>query len=91
MVKLEIMNPVASTVVRRTPVAVRPPNLDNKKIGLYWNSKGGGDIILRRIGEQIQRRFVGVEVEMVLSSIPGPKQAVEAAKRFQAVVGSSGD
>ena len=91
MAKLNVLNPVANTVVTKRQLADRLPDLNAKRVGLYWNGKGGGDIALRAIGEQLQRRFTDVQVEMIHSAIPGPKEKVEAGKGFNLVVGSTGD
>lgn len=89
--KLEILNPVANSVVKKTAVAGRVKDLTNKRIGLYWNGKAGGDVALTTIGEHLVRRFEGAQVELIASSIPGGKDKIEAAKQFAAVVGSTAD
>ena len=54
MAKLTVLNPVANTVVTKMQLADRLPDPNAKRVGLYWNGKGGGDIALRTIGEQLQ-------------------------------------
>ncbi len=91
MAKLNVLNPVANTVVTKRQLADRLPDMNDKRVGLYWNGKGGGDIALAAIGEQLQRRFSDIQVEMIHSAIPGPREMVEAGKGFNLVVGSTGD
>lgn len=91
MAKLEILNPLAESVMTQSPLAPRLTDLNNKRVGLYWNGKGGGDIALRTIGEQLEKRFAGTKWEIIYASLHGEKDKVEAAKGFDAVVGTTAD
>ena len=65
MAKLEVLNPLSNAELERTPLAPRLPDLNNKRIGLYWNGKGGSDIALRTIGDQLEKRFPGTKAELI--------------------------
>ena len=91
MAKLEILNPVAQVLVRKTSLAPRLATLENKRIGLYWNSKPGGEVALTRISELLESRFGGMDFKLIRSSVPGPKDRVEEAKTFDGVIGTTGD
>ncbi len=91
MAKLEILSPVAHSAVSKSSLAPRPTTLDNKRIALYWNGKGGGDIALARIGELLDNRFKGLKLELIRSAIPGPKEKLERAKSFDAVICATAD
>ncbi len=91
MVKLEILNPLGKTVVERTPLAPRLPTLINKRIGLFWNSKGGGDIAMRTIGDQLEKRFPGTKAELISGTVQATQEVLDKAKGFDAVVGGVAD
>lgn len=90
--KLEVLNPVALTGLRKIDPAVRPTSLEGKRVGLYWNYKPGGNHALDRAGEEIKRRFKGVSVKMYPSGRPVPKSVLDAVKsECDVVVGSTAD
>ncbi|MEK7877881.1 MAG: hypothetical protein AAB325_17025 [Pseudomonadota bacterium] len=90
--KLEVLNPVASTDTRRIKPALRPPSLDGKRVGLYWNYKPGGNYALDRVGEEIKARFKGVSVKMYPSPRPVPQSVLNAVRsECDVVVGSTAD
>ena len=91
MAKLEILNPVAQVSVKKSSLAPRLATLDNKRIALYWNGKGGGNIALNRIRELLESKLDGMEFKLIQSSVPGPKERVEEAKTFDGVIASTGD
>ena len=91
MVKIEIRNPMADTVVTKTALAPRLHDLNNKRIALYWNGKAGGDIALKTLGEQLEKRFPSIKTEMIHASLCGAKEKVEAAKSFDAVIAATSD
>lgn len=57
--RLEVLNPQASTVEQTVKAAHRPPDLRGKRIGLYWNLKAGGDHALTRTAELLGQRVPG--------------------------------
>ena len=90
--KLEVLNPVALTGSRRTRPALRPPSLDGKRVGLYWNYKPGGNYALDRVGDEIKARFKGVSVKMYPSPRPVPQSVLDAVKNeCDVVVGATAD
>lgn len=91
MASLEVLNPVAFTKVRKLRVAPRLSSLDNKRIGLYWNAKMGGEKALARIADHITKKYKGVEFKLIKSAVPGPKEKVKEAKTFDALIASTGD
>ncbi len=91
MAKLEVLNPLSNAELSRAPLAPRLPDLSNKRIGLYWNGKGGGDVALRTIGEQLEKRFPGTKAELISGSIRAAQEVLDKAKGFDAVVGTTAD
>lgn len=57
MPEMEIFNPVATSVQNHVDPAPRVDDLDGKRIGLYWNMKGGGDIALSRVEKTLGQRY----------------------------------
>ncbi len=89
--RLEVLNPVADTMARAVGVVPRPKDLANKRLGLYWNAKGGGDVALLRVAEHLGNRFPGVSCELIHSSVAGVKEKLDQAKRYDVVLGATGD
>ena len=58
--RLEVLNPQASTIEQTVKAAHRLPDLIGKRIGLYWNLKAGGDHALTRAAELLTQRFPGL-------------------------------
>jgi len=54
---LSIRNPIAETIEQTIEPARRPGDLDGKRIGLYWNMKGGGDVALAHAQTLLRERY----------------------------------
>jgi hypothetical protein len=54
---LTVVNPVAEPVEVSVQPATRVPDLNGKRVGLYWNLKAGGDIALQRVEEMLSARY----------------------------------
>ena len=89
--RLEVLNPVADTITRAVGIAPRPRDLSNKRLGLYWNSKPNGDVALLRVGEHLKNRFPNLSCDLIFGGKPGIKERVDEAKRYQVVLGATGD
>jgi hypothetical protein len=55
--KLELLCPEAEYDQIVTSMAPQLESLTGKRIGLFWNGKPGGDILLNTIGKELQERF----------------------------------
>ena len=64
---LLLLNPVATLQFRPLPHAKRLKDLNNKKIGLYWNYKAQGDVALNRVKELLSERFQGMSFEWFMT------------------------
>ena len=64
VVRLEVLNPAgeAEKVDKKT-LAPRPASLDGKRVGLVYNQKTGGDVLLTRTAELLKERFRDVEFD----------------------------
>ncbi len=54
---ITVLNPAAGSFAKELPVAGRLHDLNGKVLGILWNSKPNGDILLRRIQTVLAQRF----------------------------------
>ncbi|MFC1861633.1 hypothetical protein ACFLYL_05130 [Chloroflexota bacterium] len=63
VVQLKVLNPAGKVKkIGEKTLAHRPATLDGKRVGLVYNKKIGGDVLLARTAELLQERFKDVEV-----------------------------
>ncbi len=91
MAKLQIKNPVAQVLIRRSALAPRLPSLNKGRVALYWNGKPGGDIALTHLGELLKARHPDLKLELIRSGTFGTKERVDYAKTFEGVIGGCFD
>jgi hypothetical protein len=94
-VELEVLNPEGRIVDKGTKLAPRLKTLEGKRIGLVWNGKPNGNVLLNEVGKLIKERYPTAEVVSHRVSYSGrklPPGEVEAvAKDIDAGVFASGD
>ena len=54
---ITVLEPTNKSVRKELTMAVRPDNLEGKVIGVIWNRKAGGDVLLNRFVELLDKRF----------------------------------
>ena len=54
---ITVLDPTGRAVPREFRRAPRPVDLNGKVLGLLWNGKPNGDVLLRRIQESLAGRF----------------------------------
>ncbi len=93
MQDIHVLNPVAKINPLNFQGAERPKDLRNLKIGLLWNSKAGGDIALKRIGENIKKEIGdNVNVTFFQDDHPSAMSTLEMlADSCDAVIGAPAD
>ena len=52
-----VLEPTNKSAKKELPMASRPDNLEGKTIGVVWNRKAGGDVLLNRFVELLDERF----------------------------------
>ena len=57
MEKLRLLNPVGECMERQAFDVPGFKDLNNKRIGLFWNGKHHGDVALLRIAEHLKKHF----------------------------------
>ncbi len=92
MATLEIMNPVAKRTGGAFPPAPRLDTLSDKTVGIYWNTKTGGDVALKRLAELMRKDFPKVQFKNFTHRFPVPSDVIEdIISQCDAVMGSTGD
>ena len=94
-VTLEVLDPTGVTIAKKKSLAPRLETLEGKKIGLVWNRKPNGDVLLDEIGKVLKERYPSVEaIPCPLSYCcrllpPGELEGI--AKGIDAAVSTGGD
>ena len=91
--QIKVFNPVAERVKLRLKTAPRIKTLRNKTLGLVWNGKGGGDILLKRVASNITKEL-GYEfhVKEFKDDFPFSPYTIEKiTATCTGVIGSTGD
>ncbi len=92
MTPLTVLNPVARTDRPKVPSAPRPGDLNGKTVGLFWNGKSGGDLLLAHSAELVKQRFGAVKFKNYNpQDLKSPAQFDALAKECDAVVQATGD
>ena len=97
MVKLNIVNPQATTIIESVKAAPRVDGLQGKTVGLYWNMKSGGDVALERTATLLAERFSDTEFKNVVGSVGAmlrhatAEDADQVARECDVVIGTSSD
>ena len=95
--RLEILNPQATTIEQTVKAAHPSPDLKGKRIGLYWNLKAGGDHALTRAAELLGQRFPGVTFKRYWGEVGSLFRMATAAdvermaSECDAVIGTTSD
>lgn len=54
---ITVLDPTAKSTRKVIEMSVRPNRLEGKVVGLVWNGKPGGDVLLDAFAEQINKTF----------------------------------
>ena len=97
MIELSVLNPVAEAKTEKVELAPRLTDLSGKTIGLLWNAKSGGDVLLEQNAELLKQRYSGMKfknylgvVGQIMRSITA-EQADTISKECDAVIGATAD
>ena len=92
---LEVLDPSGVTIAERKTLAPRLETFEGKKIGLVWNTKPNGEVLLEEIGELLKERYPGAEIlpRTLLFGWrePPPGELEGIAKDIDAAVFTTGD
>lgn len=93
-IMMAVLDPTARAQARDIPIASRLDNLKGKVLGILWNTKPNGDILLRRIQERLSERFHLSDTiwrQKSRAAIPGTDIIKEFADTVDAVINGPGD
>jgi len=68
-VNLEVLNPVADTLKQDANLAPRLNTLNGKTIGLLWNAKPSGDVIIQHTADLLAKKFNGIHFKDYIGSV----------------------
>ena len=81
MQKITVLDPTVKTKkIKQLKLAVRADNIKGKVIGLLWNSKPNGDVLLDRLAQQLNERYHFTQIvkkSKPLASMPAPKDVLD--------------
>jgi len=72
---LEILDPVAPARVTRIKASTNMDTIKGKRVGLFWNRKPNGDLLLSRFGELLKNRYTDIKIEW----LPGKNDPAQSA------------
>lgn len=91
-VEWEVLNPVAEYETPILALSPRLEDLNEKRVGLFWNGKPNGDLLLEAIGKLLERRFKNMKTTRYdLSVSVGPENRRRMAEQCDAVIAAIGD
>lgn len=90
---LDVLDPVAVVAAKTVTPAPRLPNLEGRKIGLYWNTKPGGNIGLEEAAKLLGEKYENISFEKFYYRYPVGKAVLEQVKKSgcDAIIGSTAD
>ena len=90
-----VLDPTLRPGGRRVAPAPRLESLTNKRLGILWNNRLGGDKLLRHVGEILKEKHGVAEVYFTKKTFIGnaapPEVIDDLLKRVDAVVVGVGD
>lgn len=95
--RLEVLNPQATTAEHTAKAAPRGADLRKKRIGLYWNLKAGGDHALSQAAELLAQRYPGVTFKRFWGEVGSffriatANDVARIAAECDAVIGTTSD
>ena len=91
-VEWEVLNPMAEYETLVSALAPRLTTLNDRKVGLFWNGKPAGDVLLAAIETLLAERFENVKFTTFNLYISvGPENVKQMAERCDAVIAAIGD
>lgn len=88
----EVLDPTAEYEAVVYGPAPRLEDLNNKKVGLFWNGKPGGNVVLDSIGALLQCRYESIQLKFFNAGFPAaPEMIKQMAAESDVVIVATGD
>ncbi len=93
---LEVLDPVAPAEIHGIKVGSKFDTLAGKRLGLFWNRKPNGDLLLSRFGELLKNHYPDIKVEW-LEGKNDPAQSApeialnESSQKCDVIINAIGD
>ncbi len=82
---MKLFDPTSSPRERAVALAPRPRDLAGLRVGLVENTKFNSDVILRKLGEQLARRYGMTVSRMIRKRSPSHGVTEEAADELRKI------
>lgn len=94
-----LQSPIADVEIEQFEVADRIPDLNGKTIGLFWNGKPNGEILLNEIARELAARFSALRIVRMWEVKPETRTQFGnssdnlnfMAQNADLIIGASGD
>jgi hypothetical protein len=88
----DVWNPLTEYETAMLTQSPRLTDLNGKTVGLFWNGKPNGDVLLEAIGKLLEDRFKDVKlIKFWLYISAGPENQKRMAEQCDAVIAAQGD
>lgn len=93
VVELEVLDPVAGTAAKAVEPAPRLSGLAGRKIGLYWNTKPGGNLGLEAAGSLLAEKYQNFRFEKFYYRYPTSKAVIDTVVKSgcDAIISATAD
>jgi len=92
LIQWEVLNPVAMSESALHTGAPRLPDLNRRKIGLFWNGKPDGNVLLDAISKLLRQRFNDIDlIKFNLRISVGPENIKLMAEICDGIIAAIGD
>ena len=91
-VEWEVLNPLAEYETPVFALSPRLTDLNGKTVGLYWNGKSNGNVLLEEVGKLLEERFKDIKIiKFWLHISVGADNQKRMAEQCDAVIAAQGD
>ena len=91
---ITVLDPTVGPQAKEVSTSSRVDDLNGKVLGILWNSKPNGDIMLRRIEELLSERFRFADTiwrQKPMAGIPGTEALQGLVGKADFVINAQGD
>ncbi|MFC2001020.1 hypothetical protein ACFLUZ_00760 [Chloroflexota bacterium] len=92
---ITVLDPAVEPKTKDFRMAVRPDNLEGKVVGLLWNRKPNGDVLLDRLSQLLDEKYhlaQSVRCDKHVASMPATEEQLsELATKCDFVITAVGD